>query len=162
MFSSDCIAPSQPPALSGAGRRRPLQQQTDVENFNGPALLWRQLLRSRGQFRVAGDRLPPPVAGPGPRQPQQQQPAVGAFNAPAPLQGQLLQSWVQYHHTTSPMWCPVGQLWPWCWLLRAAAGNGHGNRNRHPHPHAHASRNTTVIGYSLYVGVGYLRLYEQT
>ena len=41
------------------------------------------------------------------------------------------------------MWCPVGQLWPWCWLLRAAAGNGHGNRNRHPHPHAHASRNTT-------------------
>ena len=128
-----------------------------MENFNGPTLLWRQLLRSRGQFRVARDRLPPPVAGPGPRQPQQQQPAVGAFNAPAPLQGQLLQSWVQYHHTTSPMWCPVGQLWPWCWLLRAAAGNGHGNRNRHPHPHAHAhaSRNTTVIGYSLYVGVGY-------
>ena len=134
-----------------------LQQQPGVENFNGPTLLWRQLLRSRGQFRVARDRLPPPVAGPGPRQPQQQQPAVGAFNAPAPLQGQLLQSWVQCHHTTSPMWRPVGQLWPWCWLLRAAAGNGHGNRNRHPHAHAHAHharprpRLTQHHGYWLFV-----------
>ena len=30
-----------------------MQQQTDVENFNGPTFLWRQLLRSRGHLRVA-------------------------------------------------------------------------------------------------------------
>ena len=44
--------PQPPVLLVLAG---PLQQQTDVENFNGLTPLWRQLLRPRGHFRAAGD-----------------------------------------------------------------------------------------------------------
>ena len=108
-YSHALLAPA--PSISGppSVRRRPR-----AAAFCSAAALLRP--RSRLPFAVAGLR-----------QPQQ------AFDAHAPLQGQPLRSRAQCHHSTSPMWHPVGWVSPWCWLLRAAAGNGHGNGSRHPH-----------------------------
>ena len=86
-------APQQPRVLfAGAGRRRALQQQPGVENFNGTTSIpgptsvrhggWGAARCSAAAFPRTHSRLPFAVAGP--RQPQQQQAIVGHLTPQRP------------------------------------------------------------------------------
>ena len=157
----DNNAAPQPPVLSGAGRRRPLQQQTDVENFNGLTPLWRQLLRPRGHFRAAGDPEQQPFV--------QQRPCCDPAAACRPLLLALAHGspssnsppWVSSFNpgsstTTLPAPCGASSAGrgrgagccarPLAMAMATAIGTPTPTPTFTPHEISHAPRNTTVIG----------------